>query len=905
MKLSRPLAALAALVLGSGTLWAMDNPLPKLKIDEYRLSNGLTVFLLEDHSAPTVAVNINYMVGSKDEKPGRTGFAHLFEHMMFQASGHRPGLYINAIQEIGGAVNGGTNSDRTRYWEVVPAGYLERALWLEADRMGYLLDALDKERLDNQISVVQNEKRQNYDNRPYGLVREKIAAVLYPDNHPYHWLTIGSMADLSASSVDDVKEFFRAYYTPNNAALCIAGDFDPAAAKALVEKYFGSLPPGPPVSRPGRWTPRLEGETELFIQDRVELARTQIVWATPPIFDADEAALNVFGQILGGGKTSRLYKRLVHELGIAQDVSASNDARQLAGEFQILLVPKPGRTLAEVEREARAVLAEALDKGVSAEELERVRTATMGEFVRSMQSLGTFTGLSDKINEYHHYLGRPDLFRWDLQRYLDLDQRQVVEAARRWLGPNRLVARVEPLGKLAVSKVAAPDRTVAPARAAERPLALPARQRFALPNGLPVILVEHHRAPLVAAALVVKSGAAADPAGRFGLASLTAELLAEGAAGKPGEAIHEEFEALGAEFDANASMDATTVYLSALKPNLVRSLALYGDVVLRPDFPADELRRVKDRRIVRFKQLRAMPEWLAAEAASSVVMGKHPYGHLPLGDAADVGAATQDDVRSFWKSHYTPKNATLIVVGDVTRAEIEPLLAKTFGGWAGGPAPEAAPTAPRPLGGRVVYLVDKPGATQSTVLAAAVGAARKDPAHDALDLANMALGGQFASRINLNLREAKGYTYGARSAFDFRRVPGLFTAGAPVQGKFTAATVKELLADLEASVGPKPLTDQELTLARATAVDGYARRFETAGQIARELFETALYDLPDDAVEAYPESLKKLGAADVNAALKKALDPSRLAIIVVGDAAVVRPELEKLGLGEIKTLELK
>ncbi|MEN6631627.1 MAG: pitrilysin family protein, partial [Candidatus Polarisedimenticolia bacterium] len=367
MKLSRPLAALAALVLGSGTLWAMDNPLPKLKIDEYRLSNGLTVFLLEDHSAPTVAVNINYMVGSKDEKPGRTGFAHLFEHMMFQASGHRPGLYINAIQEIGGAVNGGTNSDRTRYWEVVPAGYLERALWLEADRMGYLLDALDKERLDNQISVVQNEKRQNYDNRPYGLVREKIASVLYPDNHPYHWLTIGSMADLSASSVDDVKEFFRAYYTPNNAALCIAGDFDPAAAKALVEKYFGSLPPGPPVSRPGRWTPRLEGETELFIQDRVELARTQIVWATPPVFDADEAALNVFGQILGGGKTSRLYKRLVHELGIAQDVSASNDARQLAGEFQILLVPKPGRTLAEVEREARAVLAEALDKGVSAE----------------------------------------------------------------------------------------------------------------------------------------------------------------------------------------------------------------------------------------------------------------------------------------------------------------------------------------------------------------------------------------------------------------------------------------------------------------------------------------------------------------------------------------------------------
>ncbi|MEJ2367096.1 MAG: pitrilysin family protein [Acidobacteriota bacterium] len=479
-------------VFALGAAAKQPNPLPKVPYELYRLSNGWTVILADDHSVPIVAVNVNYQVGSKNETPGKTGFAHLFEHMMFQGSKNYNNDYFKPLREAGAFVNGGTNTDRTRYLETVPSAYLERALWLEADRMGFLLDALTQKRLSNQISVVQNERRQRYENAPYGLVREKMMAVLYPPNHPYHWTTIGSMADLQGASMDDVRQFFKTYYAPNNASLCIVGDFDPAAAKKMVEKYFGAIPPGPPVSRLGEWVPSLPGEVTIEMQDRVQLPRTYVAWHTPPWYAADDAALDVFGRILGGAKTSRLYKELVYKRQIAQQAAAFNDASQIAGLFEIIVTPRPGQDAKKVEQAAFDVLNRTLKEGVTQDELDRAVTAITAQYVRSMQSVGGFFSLSDRMNSYYHYRGKPDSFRWDLQRYLDLTVDQVNAAARRYINGNRLIARVTPAGETAPGSSAAAtgfDRSVMPGKGTQAAFALPERERFTLTNGLKVILV--------------------------------------------------------------------------------------------------------------------------------------------------------------------------------------------------------------------------------------------------------------------------------------------------------------------------------------------------------------------------------------------------------------------------------
>ncbi len=901
-----PAAALALAALLPTLAATRPNPIPEVRHEDYTLSNGLRVVLAEDHAVPIVGVNVNYQVGSKNERPGRTGFAHLFEHMMFQGSKNYNDDFFKPLQPVGAFVNGATNTDRTRYLEVVPASYLERALWLESDRMGFLLDAMTQERLANQIAVVQNERRQNYENRPYGTVREKIAAVLYPEGHPYHWITIGSIEDLQAASLDDVKAFFKAYYTPNNATLCIAGDFDPAQAKRLVAKYFGALPPGPPVSRMGRWVPELPGEVVLALQDRVQLPRTSVVWNTPPIYDPDDAALDAFGRILGGGKTSRLYKRLVYDLQIAQDAVAGNSGQQIAGTFQMTLTPRPGHTPEEVERAAFQVLEETLRDGVTAEELDRTIGALTAQSVRSMQQVGGFGGLTDQMGAYVHYRGEPDLFRWDLQRFLDLSPEAVNAAARRWLGPRRLIARVAPLDKLspdASGEAASVDRTRMPGPAAQRPFALPARQRFSLPNGLKVVLVEHHRLPLVEVQMVVRGGAAADPAGKPGLASLTAAMLDEGAGGRSSRQIADALEGLGTNLSLGAGADAVTAGLSSLKANLAPSLAILADVVLRPGFPAEELDRQRKSRLVSLTQSEDRPEFLAQVALARVLWGSAPYGHLPEGTKPGLEAITRDDLNSFWSSCAVPSNVTLIAVGDVTRAELEPELVKAFGGWRGGKAPPPPSPVPAQHGRRAVYLVDKPGAAQSIVGGGLVGPARSTPDYPALLAVNGALGGTFVSRVNMNLRENKGYTYGARTSFQLQRAGGSFVAQAPVATKVTAPALRELVAEISDFVGSRPLTDQELAYSADTFVNGYARGFETAGDIAAKLAEAAADDLPDGALESLPAEVKGVALEPARAAARKYLLPGNLAILVVGDKAAILPELQKLELGPIVELD--
>ncbi|MBP7865604.1 MAG: insulinase family protein [Acidobacteria bacterium] len=895
------LVALAGSLAGAA-LCAPPNPLPTVNVEQYQLSNGLTVFLVEDHTLPIVAVNINYRVGSKNEKPGRTGFAHLFEHMMFQGSKHWNDDFFKPLQEIGGEVNGGTNTDRTRYWTLVPAGYLERALWLEADRMGFLLEAMTPVRLANQVSVVQNERRQNYDNRPYGTVMEKMAAAAFPPNHPYSWLTIGAMADIQAATLDDVREFFRAYYTPNNASLCVAGDFKPEEAKAHIRKYFGDIPPGPPVSKIGRWVPRLEGEIVLDIQDRVKLPRAYLSWFTTPRYAGDEAALTVFARVLGDGKTSRLHQALVRDQQLAQDVTVNHSALEISGSFLVTLTPRPGHTLDEVEAAALAVLNDTLQNGITAEELGRVQADETARALRGMQRVGGFGGISDSLNEYYHYLGKADMFQWDLQRFLDLTPESVTAAARKYLGPDRVRARVSPMPDLKAETAGAAtetEREKVPGKAAGEPFRFPAPERFRLANGLEVVLAERHKLPLVTLAVVIKSGSASDPAGRAGLADLTAALLAEGAGGKSSKDFAEALEGKGARLSIATERDVTKVSLSTMKDRLGETLPLLADAVMRPDFPDDELDRERKARLVRLMQQRDQTALLAQSALLGVLFGGHPYGHPSLGTPEGLTAVTLEDVRANYAERFGPAQAVLVVAGDLTRAELEKALAGNLAAWSAGARAGASLPEPPRHPARTLYIVNKPGAAQSHILIGSVGAARASADHAALEAANGVLGGQFVSRLNMNLREDKGYTYGCRSRFTYGVVPYLFSASAPVQTRVTAAAVSEMVKEIAGMAGARPVTAEELAFARGSLVDGYARDFETLDQIVSRIADLAPYGLPDDELETWPARVGALTPDLVNAAARKHLHPDQLAIVVVGDKAAIAADLARLDLGPV------
>ncbi|HOU52815.1 MAG TPA: pitrilysin family protein [Myxococcota bacterium] len=886
----------------------MENPLTLLKPQVHRLENGLTVFLLRDARAPLVAIDINYRVGSRNERPGRTGFAHLFEHLMFQGSAHFNDDFFKPLQDIGGAVNGATGTDRTRYWEVVPSAWLERALWLESDRMGFLLDAITQERLDNQRSVVQNERRQNYENRPYGLVWERILQVLYPPNHPYSWPTIGSMADLDAASLDDVKDFFRTWYGPDNATLSIVGDFDPDVAMTLVRKYFGAFPPGPPRAQVQAWVPALSRDLSLEMEDRVQLPRTYWTWHSVPLFSPDDAAMDVLAQVLGGGKTSRLYQQLVHRMQIAQDASAFHGSSQLSGILQVVLTPKPGHSLEEVEAAAAAVIDDLVRDGITREELERTVTSIAADFLRSMENIGGFGGIADRMNLYAQHLGDPDRFRWDLDRYLGLTREQVRDAARRILRAPKVALRVIPrpasLGPATEGTASPTERSSLPGRGRDADFHLPTRQVFTLPNGLEVSLVERHEVPLVFLGMILPGGLSAEPPDRSGLASLTTDLLEEGAAGKTSQEIAEALERLGAQFEAQANTDAVLARMSLIRPRLPESMRLFADLLLRPDFPEDEVERQRDLHLVDLVQARDVPTWIAAQVSRKVLFGDHPYGRSPMGTEAGLRAVQREDVARWWRSRMRPAGARLLVVGDVDRNTLEPLVRDLFGTWKdpeGAPDP-ALPPLRSPDASRI-YLVDRPGAAQSVIIAALPGPARNTPDFPVLEVLEAALGGQFVSRLNLNLREDKGYTYGARAQFQYSRFAGALVATAPVETRVTVPALQEILRELDDVRGKRPILGQELEYAVNSLVNGYPRRFETLQKVASRYLDLILYGLPEETLVQYPAMIRRVSPEDLERAASRYLDMNRVSIVVVGDAARIREDLEALGRGPVVMLD--
>jgi len=765
---------------------------PDISFEKYVLPNGLEVILSEDHRLPLVAVNVWYHVGPANEEPGRTGFAHLFEHMMFNGTKHVQGdSFWKFVEGAGGSdINGTTSLDRTNYFQTLPANQLELGLWLESDRMGYLLDGLDQEKLSNQQDVVRNERRQSIENRPYGIVDEMVFHQLFPKGHPYYANIIGSHADIQAAQLDDVQSFFKKYYAPTNASIAVVGDIDKAATRKLVEKYFGPLKAGPKVEKPSVQAPPITSERRVVVTDRVELPRVTMAWLSPPIFTAGDANADVAASALGGGKSSRLYKTLVYDKQIAQDVVAYQYSLMLSSVFMIEATARPGHTIEEIETAVDAELARFRETGPEPFEIDRARNASETQIVRGLERLGGFGGVADRLNEYNHYVGDPGFLRKDLERYRDATPASVKAFAAQLTPDSRVVVQAVPGQKQlepepAKSTAASTDsggeavnadeawRTQPPAPGPARPLAVPVPASFILSNGLTVLVNERPGLPIISASLVLKTGSGANPAGKPGLANFTAAMIDEGTTTRSSLQIANEAAQFGASLTTSSSVDSMQESITSFSRTFPQMLTLMADVVRHPNFPSEEVERQRASRLAQLIQQRDNPNAVANAVTAAALYGAaHPYGFTELGTEASNKAMTVDDMREFWSKNFVANNAALVVSGRMTAAELRPMVEQAFGDWQRG-APTMTPGATPQSTGAKIVLVDKPGSPQSQLRAVSIAAPRATPDYEAMRLANDTFGGLFSSRINLNLREAHGYTYGANSQFVFRRTLGI------------------------------------------------------------------------------------------------------------------------------------
>ncbi len=889
---------------------------PTIKYEKFKLKNGLEVILSEDHRLPLVAVDLWYHVGPANEKAGRTGFAHLFEHMMFQGSKHvKANEHFRLLESAGATdVNGTTDFDRTNYFETLPANQLELGLWLESDRMGWLLDNLNGRNLANQRDVVRNERREG-ESQPYELVEEGMFHELFPKTHPYYADVIGSHADIESAELNDVRDFFKTYYAPNNASVAIVGDFDPKTIKAQVEKYFGPIPAGPPVPKIDAVTPPITKERRAVITDKVQLPRVYMAWLTPAFFKPGDAELDLLALALAGGKSSRLYKKLVYEKQIAQDVRAAQQSLMLGSIFQIIATAKPGVKPEELEKAIEEELAAVQKDGITQAELERARNTTETRKIQGLQRLGGFGGKADTLDLYNHYLGDPGYLPKDLARYANATLESVKKQAETLTANSRVVVYGVPGEKVVndVPKRPQPESTEAmaggpgndawratpPKPETMKTPQLPVPKQFKLANGMSVYLVEQHNLPVVTAQLSVLRGSEANPPERAGLASFTAMLLNEGTEKRTSPQLADDIAQIGATLAANSTADATQVSGGALTTNADKLFELMSDVSIHSAFRPEEIERVRKRRLTALIQQDDQPQAVAQRVLLREVYGeKSPYGYLETGTPESTKETTREDLLKFYKSGFAPQDSALVVAGDVSEAELKSLAKKYFGGWTGQATASKAPQVENTLKRRIV-IVDKPNSPQSALRIGQVGLQRNSPDYAPVLVMNDILGGLFSSRINLNLREAHGYTYGAFSFFQFRRGTGPFVIGSMIRTDVTAPAVREVFNEVT-KFRDGQVTPQELSMAKESNVRGLTADFETTLQTARTISNLFVYNLPPDYYRTLPSKIEGVTVADVHKMAEKYVAPERMVVVVTGDRAKIEDGLKKLDLGTVE-----
>ncbi|HEY7810057.1 MAG TPA: pitrilysin family protein [Allosphingosinicella sp.] len=885
--------------------------------ESFTLDNGLMVLVHEDRKAPVVAVSVWYNVGSKDEPKGKTGFAHLFEHIMFNGSENSPGDFFEPLQQIGATdYNGTTNFDRTNYFQTVPTAAVERALFLESDRMGHLLGAVTQEKLTNQIGVVQNEKRQG-DNRPGGLVFYKLLEEIFPEGHPYRHSVIGSMADLDSASLEDIKTWFRDKYGPNNSVLVLAGDISAAQARPLVQKYFGDIKRGP-VNRPAEASvPTLSAPKTVVMKDRVAATSVSRYWPVPGMLDEQMVALDVAASVLGGLSSSRLDNALVRDEKIAVGVSAGMTTLQRVSLFSVSATVKPGVDPALVERRLDEIVAKFIAEGPSEAELQRAATQEISGRIKGLEQVGGFGGKAVALAEGQIYANDPLYYKKTLAAYARTTPGEVRSVMQKWLSRPALALTLEPGEREAYSEAKAPAKV---ATAAKAPTATPDPKTFkrqmppvdnltgldfpdvehaTLSNGVKVHYAQRTAVPTTRIALSFDAGQAADPITARGTQNLMLGLIDEGTTTRNSVQIAEEQERLGANISAAASIDRTTVSLSALTPNLAPSLDLLADVVRNPAFAPAEVERVKVQTLTSIAQEMKEPNSMAQRLLPTLLYGpQHPYATLGSGDPAVVAKLGREDLVAFKESWLRPDNLEIFAVADIPLAELLPMLEARFGTWQAPAAPKGVKSfaAAIPAAKPRVVLIDRPGSPQSVIYGGVVTPYKGT--EDLIDLtsANEILGGNFLSRINMDLRETKGWSYGVRGSVQ-RSVEAVpYIISAPVQADRTGDSLAALMSNINEFVASKGVTQEELARTISNNVRSLPGSFETSAAVLNAMQTNALYRRPDNYYETLAGIYEAQTSAKLDAAARRAINPKNFVWVVVGEAAKVQPQLAKLGI---------
>ena len=894
------------------TLFAQDAMKTKSAVDidiaftKFVLPNGLTLIVHEDHKAPIVAVNVWYHVGSKNERPGKSGFAHLFEHLMFNGSENFDDDYFQAMERIGATdMNGTTSEDRTNYFQNVPTSALDVALWMESDRMGHLVGAISQKKLDEQRGVVQNEKRQG-ENEPYAVTEELIAHATYPAGHPYSWTVIGSMEDLNAASLSDVKDWFKAYYGAANAVLAVAGDIDAQTALAKVTKYFGDIPAGPPIARNEAWVAKMSGTHRARVEDRVPQSRLYKVWNVPQRGTADAEYLRLVGSVLSDGKSSRLYKRLVYDDQIATDVSAYLDAREIGGQFYVVATAKPGGDLQAVGRAVDEEISKFLETGPTAQELERARTQFEAGFVRGSERIGGFGGKSDILASSFVFGGTPDAYKRTLHTIHEATPRQLLSAAKEWLSDGVYELEVYPYPDYSTSPGDTVLRKELPKPGNPPEARFPAVSRATLTNGMKVMLVERTSVPVVTMNILFDAGFAADQSALPGTANLAMQMLDEGTKTRTSIHISDELASLGAQLNAGSNLDMSTVSMTALTSNLDASIDLLADILLHPSFPQQDFERLQKLTLADIQQEKVSPVQMALRVFPALLYGGgHAYGNPLTGSGTEesVKKLTREDLAKFHDTWLRPNNATMIVVGATTMAEIRPKLEKFFSAWKPGDVPKknigTVEISPRAR----VYIVDKPGALQSIIFAGHVSLPKNNPQEVSIEAMNNILGGLFTSRINMNLREDKHWAYGAFSFLWSARGQRPFIGYAPVQTDKTKESMVELSKELRDILDKKPVTDDELLKVQNSMTLELPGSWETNSAVAHSIANIVRFGLPEDYYDTYAHRVRALTKDDVEGAARTVVHPDQLTWVVVGDRSKIEPGIRELGYGDIKFID--
>jgi zinc protease len=909
-----PLLLRAALLLSSIALIELPPPLTAqttapatldIPFHRFVLPNGLTLIVHEDHKAPIVAVNVWYHVGSKNERPGRTGFAHLFEHLMFNGTENFDKDFFGPLEQAGATdMNGTTNEDRTNYFENVPTNALDLVLWMESDRMGHLTGAISQPKLDEQRGVVQNEKRQG-ENEPYGKVWDFLTPKLYPPNHPYSWMTIGSMEDLDSARLPDVKDWFATYYGAANAVVVVAGDIDVQTAKQKVEQYFGDIPGGPPVARQQAWIAKRTGSQRGVMQDRVPQARVYKVWNVPGWGTPEADYLSLLSDVLSSGKSSRLYKRLVYDDQTATDVSAYVDMREIGGLFVVEATARPGVDLARVEKAVDEELRRLLTGGATAAELSRVKTQYRAGFIRGVERIGGFGGKSDVLAQGEVFAGRPDFYKVRLNRVRQATITQLSSAARQWLTDGVYTLEVRPYPQFQTASVGA-DRSKLPAPGTPPEAKFPELERATLSNGLKVVLARRPSIPQVRFDLVLDAGFAADKSAIPGTASMTLAMMDEGTTRRNAIQISDELAQLGANLSTGSRLDVSSVSLEALKENLDPSLAVYADVVLHPSFPRQDFERLKKQRLAQIQQEKADPVGLALRVFPGLLYGEgHAYANPWTGSGTEESTSRlkREDLIRFHDTWFKPNHATMVVVGATTMEEIRPRLERLFAGWKPGDVPAKSIATveqqPRP----VVYLMDRPGSLQSVIIAGNLAPPKANPNEVAIQTMNGVLGSDFSSRVNMNLREDKHWAYGAYTFFRDARGQRPFIAYAPVQTDKTKEAVVELDKELRGIVKDRPIEPAELSRAQASLTLTLPGSWETMGALSGAITDLLSYGLDDRYYDTFAQKVRSQTVQSLTRVAADVVHPDQLIWVVVGDRSKIEPGIRDLKLGEIRLID--